>query len=116
MFQGLIMSISLLGALLGAKPLIGDIVLIIAAGGSLVAGFRVARMQSPQTVRLALYASLIGLLVCFAVITGWLGIRGTLITGLTVLAGIVLFAASAILAGLELRRLRVPHSPDFRSG
>ena len=116
MFQGLIMFISLLGALLGAKPLIGDIVLIIAAGGSLVAGFIVARTQSPQTARLALYASLIGLLVCFAFITGWLGIRGTLITGLTGLAGIVLFPASAILAGLELRRFRVHHSPDFRSG
>ena len=103
-------------SLLGAKPLIGDIVLIIAAGGSLVAGFIVARTQSPQTARLALYASLIGLLVCFAFITGWLGIRGTLITRLTGLAGIVLFPASAILAGLELRRFRVHHSPDFRSG
>ena len=112
MLQGLIMFIGLLGALFGATPLIGDIVLITAAGGSLVAGFRVARMQSPQTARLALYASLIGLLVCFILITGWLGIRGTTITELTVLAGIVVFTASAILAGLELRRFRVYQQTD----
>jgi hypothetical protein len=107
MFQGLIMSIGLLGAYLGTTLLIGHIALIIAAGGSLVAGFSVARTQSPQTTRLALYVSLVGLLVCFAFITGWFGIRGTAIIGLAVLAGIVLFTASAILAGLELRRLRV---------
>jgi hypothetical protein len=99
MLQGLIMLIGLLGA----NPPIIEAVLAIATGGSLVIGFRVAGHQSVQSLRFALYASLIGLLVCLVLFV--LGTRG--ITGLTVLTGIVLFAVSAVLAGIELRQLRV---------
>ena len=104
MLQGLIMFISLLSG----NSLITDIVLAIAAGGFLVVGFKVARRQSALSVRLALYASLFGLLLCFVGLLGWFGTLTIVITAPT---GIVLFAVSAVLAGLELRKLRV-HQPS----
>ena len=90
--------------LLGTNPPIIEAVLAIAAGGSLVIGFRMAGHQSALSLRFALYASLVALFVCL----GWfaLGIGGTPITGFTLLTGIVLFPVAAVLAGLELRRLR----------
>ena len=118
MFQGLIMFVGLLGA----NPFITNIVLIIAAAGSIVAGFRVARQQSTQSVRLALYASLIGLLVCFVFTIGAARLIPAItdpltldprIHDFTVLTGIVLFGVSAILAGLELRRVRA-HQPSTK--
>jgi TIR domain len=83
MLQGLIMFI---GLWVGNPP-ITEIVLATATGGSLVVGFRVQQNQSAQSLRLALYASLIGLLVCFVLISGVIGTVVPMIKELTALCG-----------------------------
>jgi hypothetical protein len=105
MLQGLI---TLLG-LWGSNPLGIEIVLVIMTGSSLVVGFRVQRDQSAQSLRLALYTSLIGLLLCFVLLAGvLLGHLVPAINELIAPSGIVLFAISAVLAGVERRkRVRV---------
>ena len=101
MLQGLI---TLLG-LWGSNPLGIEIVLVIMTGSSLVVGTRVQRDQSAQSLRLALYTSLIGLLLCFVLLAGvLLGHLVPAITELIAPSGIVLFAISAVFAGVERRK------------
>jgi hypothetical protein len=102
MLQGLI---TLVG-LLGSNALAIEIVLVIVTCGSLVVGFSVQREQSARRLLLALCTSLIGLLLCLALLAGMLGYL-VLATRQLTASGIVLFAISAVLAGAQLRKERM---------